>query len=151
MNSEELKEYRKKYHDNLKKYYGEKNLDEILDMSVSETQIKPENTNKIMVCIGSYIELKEGLATIQYLTYKDEYNISYRQYCDLETNEIYNVQKEQIKEFERRYKVIYMPIVIYNIQEYYKKFRELRREFFGELLYDDQDEVVLKLTNNNKN
>ena len=150
MNSEELKQYRKTFYENLKKYQKEKEFKELLDMSISETNIEPENSNKVMVCIGSYIEVKEGLGTKQYLTYKDEFNINYRQYCDLETNEIYNVSRDQIKEFELKNKIIYLPIVIYNIQEYYKKYRELRRTFFEELLYDEQEEVVLKLKNNNK-
>lgn len=145
MNSEELKAYRKNFHDNLEIYQKEKSVDEIVDVCMNETQIKSENSNKIMVCIGSYKEEKEGLGVKQYLTYKDEFNIDYRQYCDLETNEIYNVERDQIKDFERKYKVVYLPIAIYNVQEYYKKFMELKRIFFKELLYTDQEEAILKL------
>ena len=146
MNSEELKEYRKRFYDNLELYMKEKSLDEIVDLSISQTQVKSENTNKIMVCIGSYVEVKEGLGIKRYLTYKSEYNIDYRLYTDLETHDIYKVKNDKIKEFERDYNVIYMPVAIYNVQEYYKKLSELRREFFKNLLYNDQEDVILKLT-----
>lgn len=149
MNSEELKEYRKHFYKNLELYMKEKSLDEIVDISMSEIQIQSENTNKIMVCIGSYIEVKEGLGIKRYLTYKSEYNIDYRLYTDLETNDIYKVKSNKIKEFEREYKVIYMPVSIYNVQEYYKKLSQLKRNFFKQLLYNEQEDVVLKLNKSN--
>ena len=147
MNSEELRQFRKNFYENLEKDMKNKSLDEIVETSMHQTEIKNENTNKIMVCIGSYKKEKEGLEFKQYLTYKDEFNIDYRQYCDLESGETYLIKRDDIKEFESKYKTIYLQINIYNVQEYYKKYNELKRKFFKSLLYAEQDEAILKLTN----
>ena len=151
MNSEELKKYRKNFYKNLEKYLNTKSLDEIIEISMLETKIENENTNRIMVCIGTYIEEKEGLKKVEYLTYNANYKAKYRLYMDIESQYIYRVSYDQIQEFEKQYAVVYLPIEVCNVQEYNKKYMELRRKFFKDLLYNHQDDSVLKLKNNNLN
>ena len=148
MNSNELKNYRENFYKNLEKYLNIKSLDEIIEISMLETKIENENTNRIMICIGTYIEEKEGLEKVEYLTYNANYKAKYRAYIDIESQYIYKVSYDQIQEFEKQYDVVYLPINVYNVQEYNKKYMEIRKRFFKELLYNHQDDAVLKLKNN---
>ena len=95
--------------------------------------------------MGTYFDEKTETSSKETLTYDDNLNASYRKYVDIETNEVYKVPLNKVKDFEMEYHTEYLPVNIYNLQEYNKKLKELKAKFYKKLLYYPQEEVVLKL------
>ena len=157
MNNSELNNFRKNFYIKMGQVIEKKgnitleDIYSIMDKCILNTSINSETSNKIMVCLGAYKDTKDKFATKEILTYDDNYDASYKKYIDLETNEVYKVPLNKVGQFETEYHIEYLPINIYNIQEYNKKLKDLRTKFFNSLLYNSQEETVLKLKMNGLN
>ena len=151
MNNSELNDFRKNFYVEMEKIIEQKgsialtDINSIVERCISLTTIENETSNKIMVCMGTYKDTDDKFATKEILTYDGNHEAIYKKYMDLETSEIYKVQMDKVKEFEKEYHIEYLPINIYNIQEYNNKLNELRVKFFKSLVYNSQEETVLKL------
>ena len=137
MNSEELKRF-KEY---LKELNNESDLAVLL--AASETKVKKENSNNIVVYTGSYRKEKDLI----FLTYDEDLKTSFKQYMDIETGELYQIPIKDIEEFEKTHKVIYRETPFNNIQLYDRKYDEIKVDFFRSVLNEPQEKVVLRLTN----
>ena len=93
MNKEELLSFRRNYMEaknkrrntfDEEKYY--------LNEALSNTKIKRENSNNIVVYEGTYNKDKFGLS----ITFEDDLNASFKQFRDIETGELYFVPLNSI-------------------------------------------------------
>ena len=95
----------------------------------------------IMVFMGSYIKNNSS----DYLTYERDPDTSYKIYIDLETMNLYIIDKEKCLEFENKFITLYLPISEYTIDEYYQKYIELQNWFKIQLMYRSQSDVIKEL------
>ncbi len=101
-----------------------------------------EQSNHIMIFMGSYIKNDSGKQNDDYMTYERDPATSYKTYMDLETMEWYNINKDECLEFETEYLTLYLPISEYTAEEYYKKYIELQKWFRNQLLHRSQHDVI---------
>ena len=157
MNNRELNNFRRYFYKEMGQFIEEKgkitleDINSIMEKCVSTTIIDSETSNKIMVCMGSFKDSVDKFATKEILTYEENHDASYKKYIDLETSELYTVPIDKVGQFESEYHIEYLPINLYNIQEYNNKLNELRLKFFKNLLYNSQEDTVLKLKMNGLN
>ena len=153
MNERELNKFRKDYYKKLEECIQEKDsitledFNRVLQKVLMQTKIENETSNKIMLYIGSYTLKDNKLGSREILTYDGNVNAKYKKYIDIETQEIYKVEVSRVKEFEKEYITVDMPVSIYNLQEYLKNYNHIREIFFKKLIYNPQDKVVNKIKN----
>ena len=133
---------------------SEESKDKFLEQAIRETYIDEKDTNHILCFVGSYIreekKINEG-DTLSYddhkthidrLTYEENLNYSFRRYIDIETDQIYDVTRDAVKEFESSHTIIKPKVIVNNLQEYNKEFLRLKKEFFRNLIEKPQSEVL---------
>lgn len=103
------------------------------------------SSNHIMVFMGSYIKKNTEEQNDDYMTYERDPDTSYKSYIDLETMEMYNIDKDKCLEFEIEHLTVYLPISEYTIEEYYKQYEELRKWFKTQLIHRSQSDVIKEL------
>ena len=140
MNKEELELFK----DNLSKLNGVES-DLAIWVAASQTKVKEENSNKIVVYTGTYRRDKRAI----FITHANDPKASFKQYVDIETGLIYQIPIVETKEFEEEHKVIYEEPSLENVQLYDRKYDEIRVDFFRSVLREPQEKVVLKLTKKN--
>ncbi len=142
MNKEELLSFRRNYMEaknkrrntfDEEKYY--------LNEALSNTKIKRENSNNIVVYEGTYNKDKFGLS----ITFEDDLNASFKQFRDIETGELYFVPLNKIDTFSKEHIIINCSVNIVNIDAYDKSYDDTRESFFKGILEESQDKVILKL------
>lgn len=142
MNKEELLSFRRNYMEaknkrrntfDEEKYY--------LNEALSNTKIKRENSNNIVVYEGTYNKDKFGLS----ITFEDDLNASFKQFRDIETGELYFVPLNKIDTFSKEHIIINCNVNIVNIDAYDKSYDDTRESFFKGILEESQDKVILKL------
>lgn len=142
MNKEELLSFRRNYMEaknkrrntfDEEKYY--------LNEALSNTKIKRENSNNIVVYEGIYNKDKFGLS----ITFEDDLNASFKQFRDIETGELYFVPLNKIDTFSKEHIIINCNVNIVNIDAYDKSYDDTRESFFKGILEESQDKVILKL------
>lgn len=142
MNKEELLSFRRNYMEaknkrrntfDEEKYY--------LNEALSNTKIKRENSNNIVVYEGTYNKDKFGLS----ITFEDDLNASFKQFRDIETGELYFVPLNKIDTFSKEHIIINCNVNIVNIDAYDKNYDDTRETFFKGILEESQDKVILKL------
>ena len=148
MNNDELNRFRKNYYKKLEESINEKDsitiddFNNIIKKVLIQTKIENESSNKIMVYVGSYAVNKNQLSTKEVLTYDENINAKYKKYIDIETQEVYRVDISNVKEFEKEYITVKLPVSMYNFQEYLKNYNDFRETFFKKLIYNSQEEIV---------
>lgn len=142
MNKEELLSFRRNYMEaknkrrntfDEEKYY--------LNEALSNTKIKRENSNNIVVYEGTYNKDKFGLS----ITFEDDLNASFKQFRDIETGELYFVPLNKLDDFSKEHIIINCNVNIVNIDTYDKSYDDTRERFFKGVLEESQDKVILKL------
>lgn len=142
MNKEELLSFRRNYMEaknkrrntfDEEKYY--------LNEALSNTKIKRENSNNIVVYEGTYNKDKFGLS----ITFEDDLNASFKQFRDIETGELYFVPLNELDTFSKEHIIINCNVNIVNIDTYDKSYDDTRESFFKGVLEESQDKVILKL------
>lgn len=142
MNKEDLLSFRRNYMEaknkrrntfDEEKYY--------LNEALSNTKIKRENSNNIVVYEGTYNKDKFGLS----ITFEDDLNASFKQFRDIETGELYFVPLNKIDTFSKEHIIINCSVNIVNIDAYDKSYDDTRESFFKGILEESQDKVILKL------
>ena len=130
-----------------------------LYQAIRDTYIDEENSNHILCFVGAFIRTKNVINegdTLSYndnksyrdtLTYDDNYNYTFRRYIDIETDQIYDVQKDSVKEFEGSHIIIKPKVIMNNLHEYNREFLRIKKQFFKSLVDKPQAEV-LKLVRN---
>lgn len=143
MNNSELQSYLCEYKNILKKCKNEK---EAVMKAASKVQVKEENSNKLLVYVGTYKVEKHISGAMESLTYDDDPKAKYKRYIDVETGALHNVNMENVKEFEEQYNVIYRDVVMNNLLLHHQNYSDVRNEFFEGILSEPQEKVVLKFT-----
>lgn len=147
MNNTELKEYLEEYNSILK---DTKNKKKAIRVASSKTKIEEENSNKLLVYVGTYKVDKYVTKAVELLTYENDPKAKYKRYIDVETGKSINVNMDSVQEFEETHKVIYREVVMENIMLHYQNYQDVRDEFFEDVITEPQDKVVLKLVNSSK-
>ena len=147
MNNTELKEYLEEYNSILK---DTKNKKKAIRVASSKTKIKEENSNKLLVYVGTYKVDKYVTKAVELLTYENDPKAKYKRYIDVETGKSINVNMDSVQEFEETHKVIYKEVVMENIMLHYQNYQDVRDEFFEDVITEPQDKVVLKLANSSE-
>lgn len=147
MNNTELKEYLEEYNSILK---DTKNKKKAIRVASSKTKIKEENSNKLLVYVGTYKVDKYVTKAVELLTYENDPKAKYKRYIDVETGKSINVNMDSVQEFEETHKVIYREVVMENIMLHYQNYQDVRDEFFEDVITEPQDKVVLKLVNSSE-
>ena len=148
MNNTELKEYLEEYNSILK---DTKNKKKAIRVASSKTKIKEENSNKLLVYVGTYKVDKYVTKAVELLTYENDPKAKYKRYIDVETGKSINVNMDSVQEFEETHKIIYKEVVMENIMLHYQNYQDVRDEFFEDVITEPQDKVVLKLVNSSEN
>ena len=144
MNNSELQTYLCEYKKALQETKNKKNA---VKMAASKVDVKKENSNGLLVYVGTYKVDKYITKAVEVLTYENDPKAKYKRYIDIETCDQCNVNMDAVKEFEATHNVIYREVVMNNIMLHYQNFSDVRREFFEGVLEEPQDKVVLKLIN----
>ena len=147
MNNAELKEYLEEYNSILK---DTKNKKKAIRVASSKTKIKEENSNKLLVYVGTYKVDKYVTKAVELLTYENDPKAKYKRYIDVETGKSINVNMDSVQEFEETHKIIYREVVMENIMLHYQNYQDVRDEFFEDVITEPQDKVVLKLVNSSE-
>ena len=144
MNNNELKsfleEYKKVLKDNVKE-------EEAIRIASSRVKIDEENSNKLLVYLGSYKVEKFPTGATEILTYDGDPKAKYKRYIDVETETLYNINMDEVADFEENHNVIYREVVMNNFNLYNQNYLDVRRQLFEGLLSETQDKVVKKLIN----
>lgn len=147
MNNSELQTYLCEYKRTLEEVKDKKLA---IDIAVAKTDIKKENSNGLLVYVGTYKVDKYITKAVEVLTYENDPKAKYKRYIDIETGDQCNVNMDNVKEFEENHNVIYREVVMNNIMLHYQNYSDVRREFFEGVLKEPQDTVVLKLINSSE-
>ena len=157
MNSNELKEYRKRFYKNLESFISlndKLTVDDLQKLyldTILQTQMNSETSKKVLVYMGTYV--KDSKDNTKYnLTYDGNLDASCKIYFDIETKKSYCISLKQVHQFEKERKIIFPDVEIFNVQEYNKKFNEIRLDYFKKLLYNSQKESykLIKTINEEK-
>lgn len=147
MNNSELQTYLCEYKNILQK---EKDKRQAVQEAASKVNIKKENSNGLLVYVGTYKVDKYITKAVEVLTYENDPKAKYKRYIDVETGEQCNVNMDTVKEFEATHNVIYREVVMNNIMLHYQNYSDVRQEFFEGVLKEPQDKVILKLVNSSE-
>ena len=120
---------------------------EALRIALLETKIQKENSNNVLVYVGTYKVEKYINQAIEVLTYEDDPKAKYKRYIDIETEELYNVNMEEVEEFENNYGIVKRPVVMNNLMLHYQNYLKVKEEFFEGIAKESQEQVILKLIN----
>ncbi len=140
MNNQELKNFRKDFHDNLELGFHDKHklgfndYEKILMKTIKNTRISDESSKEIYVYMGSYGMVNGELAPICI----DDKTVLYRKYRDLETEKEVQVHRDDIKVFESLNRVIYNPSDELTEKGYEESYNMIRYIYFKELLHSSE-------------
>ena len=143
MNNSELQTYLCSYKSLLNKG---KSKDNAIREASNKTVVKEENSNRILVYVGTYKIDKYLTKSVESLTYEDNPKAKFKRYIDIETYTLYTVDMSDVKKFEEENSIIYKQINMNNLSLYYQNYIDTRKEFFEGILSEPQEKVVLKLT-----
>ena len=147
MNNTEYKTFLEEYKNALKNTAKERDA---IRVAASKTKIAEENSNKLLVYVGSYKVEKFVTGAKEILTYNGDPKAKYKRYIDAETQTQYNINMDEVEEFENNHNVIYREVVMDNYSLYYQNFLDVRQELFEGVLSESQDKVVKKLINSSE-
>lgn len=147
MNNSELNKYVEEYNSIFKDTGNKKKS---IREASSKIKIKEENSNGLLVYVGTYKVDKYVTKAVELLTYENDPKAKYKRYIDVETGKSINVNMDSVQEFEETHKVIYKEVVMENIMLHYQNYQDVRDEFFEEVITEPQDKVVLKLVNSSE-
>ncbi|MBQ3474932.1 MAG: hypothetical protein IJH20_02040 [Bacilli bacterium] len=114
---------------------------------ISETYIEEENSSHVLCYMGSYKMEKTDKGFEQYLSFTDDYDYDYRKYIDVETDKIYDINRNNVKEFEEKNLIVFPVTSICNMQEFNKAFLRIKKEYFLSLIYNGKNKTLKKVTN----
>lgn len=142
-----LKEYEKESKESISKE------DAIINASL-KVKIDEENSNRLLVYVGSYkVEKFPYGGAKEIPTYDGDPKAKYKRYIDAETQTSYNINMEEVEEFENnpKNKIIYREVKMINLMLLHQNFWDVRQQFFeGIADKEPQEEIVLKLVNSSE-
>lgn len=140
MNNQELKNFRKDFHDNLEIAFGEKHklsykdYEKILRKTIKNTRISDESSREIYVYLGSF-GLKNG--SLEPVPINDN-AVLFRRYKDIETEKTILVSRENAGTFDSEHYVVYDPADELNKKGYDETFDMFKYAYFKELLHSSE-------------
>ena len=143
MNSQELKNFRKDFHDNLELGFYEKHklsfkdYEKILKKTIKNMHISEESSKEIYIYMGSYA-MKNGELT---LTYIDDDSVIIRKYRDIETEKNIQVCRYDTKTFESMNYVVYGVVNELIEEDYEEAYERFRFAYFKELLNSSETDA----------
>jgi hypothetical protein len=147
MNNEQLKEMKSKYMEliSMSTNHDEKFYSNTIRGLISETIIGEEDSSHVLCYVGSYKKEKTDKGYEHFLTFQDDLDYDYRKYIDVETDKIYDINKENVKEFEDNSIIIFPTVSICNMQEFNKAFLRIKKEFFLSLIHSGKKATLKKI------
>jgi hypothetical protein len=140
MNNQELKNFRKDFHDNIELAFFEKHrlsikdYEKVLRKTIKNTKISDESSREIYVYMGSF-GLKNGnLAP----TPIDDKSVLFRRYKDIETETMVLISKENIRSFESENYVVYAISSELTEEGYEEAYDIVKYRYFIELLHSSE-------------
>lgn len=148
MNKEELRNFRKDFYMNLEEMIKEKGTitkdeyNKILNDAIKKSKSSTKADKSVLVYMGSYVENKNSITgkINEYLTYDGNPEVTYKLYMLIENGLMFKININDSKKFEKKHKIIYPKVDIYNTQEYYGKFSKIKMQYYKNLLYNKQKE-----------
>ena len=140
MNNQELKNFRKDFHDNLELGFHEKHklsfkdYEKILKKTIKNTVVSDESSKEIYVYMGSYGMINGTMAPICI----NDKTVLFRRYKDIETAREVQVHKDDIKVFESLNRVIFAPVDEITEEGYDESFNRVQYLYFKELLHSNE-------------
>lgn len=149
MNNEQIKEMRNKYKSIIAEStnHDERFYSTTIRGLISETEISEEDSAHVLCYMGSYKKEKTDKGYEHFLSFDDDYDYDYRKYIDVETDKIYDINRENVKEFEEYHFVVFPEISICNMQEFNKAFLRIKKEYFLSLIHGGQKNTLKKVAN----
>ena len=114
---------------------------------ISETYIEEENSSHVLCYMGSYKMEKTDKGFEQYLSFQDDYDYDFRKYIDVETDKIYDIKRNNVKEFEEKNLIVFPVTSICNMQDFNKAFLRIKKEYFLSLIYNGKTKTLKKVNN----
>lgn len=147
MNNEQIKELKEKYNEiiSASTNHDEKFYSTTIRGLISETVISDEDSSHVLCYMGAYKKEKTDKGYEHYLTFDSEYNYDYKKYIDVETDKIYDINKDNVKEFEENNIIIFPNVDICNMQEFNKAFLRIKKEFFLSLIHSGKKMTLKKI------
>ena len=151
MNNQELKNFRKDFHDNVELGFHKKHklslkdYKKILKKTVDNTIISEESSKEIYVFMGNYTMANGSIS----LTYYNDKEILFRKYKDLETGRIIQICKDDIERFESRNNIVFNVSDELTEEAYDETYDVIKCAYFKELLYSselDAYKLIKRLT-----
>ena len=118
---------------------------------ISETYIDEENSSHVLCYIGSYKKEKTDKGYEHYLSFQDDFDYDYRKYIDVETDKIYDINRDNVQEFEENHLVVFPETKICNMQEFNKAFLRVKKEYFLSLIYNGKNKTLKKVSDEDFN
>lgn len=112
----------------------------------SKVEIDKKNSNNLVVFVGTYKVRRVPSGFIETLTTSVDLESEYRKYIDIETGEVYIVDKKGIAYFKEDHNVVNREVTENSIEAHYQKYADVKEEFFTGILTEPQKNVVLRLT-----
>ena len=143
MNSQELKNFRKDFHDNLELGFYEKHklsfkdYEKILKKTIKNMHVSEETSKEIYIYMGSYAMKNGELA----LTYIDDDSVIIRKYKDIETEKTIQVSRYDTKTFESMNYVVYGVVNELIEEDYEEAYETFRFAYFKELLNSSETDA----------
>lgn len=140
MNNQELKNFRKDFHDNLELGFHEKrklsfkDYEKILKKTIKNMHISEETSKEIYIYMGSYGMINGTMAPICI----NDRTVLFRRYKDIETAREVQVHKVDIKVFESLNRVIFAPVDEITEEGYDESFNRVQYLYFKELLHSNE-------------
>lgn len=140
MNNQELKNFRKDFHDNIELAFLEKHrlslkdYEKVLRKTIKGTRISDESSREIYVYMGSF-GLRNGNLV---LTPKDDKSVLFRRYKDIETEKMVLISRENMRTFESENYVVHAISDELTEESYEEAFDIVKYRYFKELLHSNE-------------
>ena len=112
---------------------------------ISETVVSEEESSHVLCYIGSYKKEKTDKGYEHFLSFYSDYDYDYRKYIDIETDKIYDINKDSVKEFEEKYLIVFPNTEICNMQEYNKAFLRVKKEYYLSLIHNGKEKTLMRV------
>ena len=135
-----IKEYDKELNDNKQK-------EDAIRIASSKVKIDGENSNKLLLCIGSYKVEEYIEGSKETPTFDENPMAKYKGYIDVETRDMYKINMDEVEDFENSHNVIHRKAVMSNFDVHYQNYLDVKQRLFDEIISEYKKQNLIKSTN----
>ncbi|MBP3635639.1 MAG: hypothetical protein J6J17_04235 [Bacilli bacterium] len=104
-----------------------------------------EKNLKIIVYMGPYIKDRREGKYNDYVTYEGNPSADYKSYINLKTGDVYNIDLDKCKKFEKENFIITMPVISNSYDSYLLNYTNLKKWFLEQLKTRNEKDVIEEL------